>query len=527
MTDSRLPPNRESAEDMRDRLRRAVEAAEIGTFYCPLPLGKLYWNARCKTHFWLSPDTPDAEIDIETFYQAIHPQDRERTRAAVEASIAEGTPYDVDYRTVSPDGDIRWLRAKGCTCFEGGRAVRFDGITIDISTQKRLEADRNALIDSERLLRRAAQSANDAKDSFLAAVSHELRAPLTAILAWVDLLANAADDAGFVQNGMAVIRRNVLTQTRLVDDLLDTSRISSGNFTVERTPVDVTDCLNAALQDVRPIAERKGIFVADVVAEEVHITGDAPRLRQVFANLLHNAMKHTPRGGKILPSLVVADDTVRISIADTGLGIPADRLDEIFEPFVQVENAGRRDHGGLGLGLAIARSIVVMHGGHITAQSGGPGKGSTFTIVLPTVGRRSTAALSVQGQMLGETALKGKTALLVEDNDDTLEALAITFQLEGMTVQPAKSAQEARRVISRDPPDIIVSDLTMPGESGYEFLRGLRERGIAIPAIALSGNLRLDDQTKARDAGFNDYLGKPVDPARLLEAVARLLCERR
>ncbi|KXU94751.1 hybrid sensor histidine kinase/response regulator [Caballeronia megalochromosomata] len=523
MTDYQLRPNLESAEDTRERLRRAAEAAEIGTFYCPLPLGRLYWNKRCKTHFWLSPDTPDAEIDIDTFYRAIHPADRDKTRNAIEAAIMRNEPYDVEYRTVSPTGEIRWLRAKGSTFLDAsGRAIRFDGITIDISPRKQLETDRQALIESERVLRLAAQSANEAKDAFIAAVSHELRAPLTAILAWVDLLAQASDDPGFVKNGISVIRRNVLTQTRLVNDLLDTSQAKTGKFAVERTLISVVDCLNAALQDIRPIADYKGIFVADPVAEETLVFGDGPRLRQVFWNLLNNAMKHTAPGGRILPSLISAGNNVRISIADTGAGIPPDRLEAIFEPFVQVENSITRSHVGLGLGLAIARSIVVMHGGDISAQSSGPGQGATFTVVLPTVGQPVSATPS-QGEVLSISSIKGKTALLIEDDADTLEALALTLQLESVRVQTATSAEEARKTIKRDPPDVIVSDLTLPADTGFDLLRALRQEGIHIPAVALSGHVKQEDQQKAKDAGFDDHVGKPVDPARLIEVIATLL----
>ena len=526
MTDYRLRPNLESAEATRDRLGRAAEAAEIGTFYCPLPLGRMYWNARCKQHFWMRADTPDEEIDVATFYRLVHPQDRARTRAAVEASIKHGTPYDVEYRTVSRDGDLRWLRAKGSTSFDvDGRPSRFDGITIDISAQKRLEEERNALIDSERVLRLAAQSANASKDAFLAAVSHELRAPLTAILAWVDLLAQASDDPDFVRNGISVVRRNVLTQTRLVDDLLDTSRMDTGKFRVEKAPIAVADCLNAALQDIRPVADKRGIFVADLVAEDVQVIGDGPRLRQVFGNLLNNALKHTDRGGKILPSLVVAGNMVRVSIADTGAGLPADRLDEIFEPFVQVENPVTRDSAGLGLGLSIARSIVVMHGGDITAQSGGLGCGATFTVVLPTIGQPSSSSRSSQGESFSGMTVKGKAILLVEDDADTLEALALTLQLESARVISASSADEARKIILRDPPDIIVSDLTMPRENGYQFISALRRDGIRIPAVALTGHVKKEDEQKARDAGFDDYLGKPVDPAKLLKVVIDLLAK--
>ncbi|MEM5440060.1 ATP-binding response regulator [Paraburkholderia diazotrophica] len=525
MTDYRLRPQLETVEQTRDRLRRAAEAAEIGTFYCPLPLQRLYWNARCKAHFWLDPDTPDEEIDLDTFYRAIHPDDRARVRAAVENSIAGGEPYDVEYRTVSPEGEVRWLRAKGNTSFDdNGRAARFDGITIDISEQKRLEAERDALIGSERALRRAAQSANEAKDAFIAAVSHELRAPLTAILAWVDLLAQGADDPGFVRNGISVIRRNVVTQTRLVDDLMDASRINKGKFTVERTPIAVNDCFSAALQEVRPIADEKGVFVADLVADEVHVLGDGPRLRQVFSNVLNNALKHTERGGKILPSLVVTGNTVRICIADTGAGIPAERLDEIFEPFVQIESANSRERAGLGLGLAIARSIVGMHEGEIAAQSSGPGQGSTFTVMLPTVDHRSPVA-PAHPQADAASIIHGRSVLLIEDDADTLEALALTLRLENMHVQTARSAHEGREALKRHLPDVIVSDLTMPGEHGCDFMKAVREQGINVPAVALTGYVRREDEQMARDAGFDDYLGKPVDPSELINVIGKLICQ--
>ncbi|MEX3765232.1 hybrid sensor histidine kinase/response regulator [Paraburkholderia phenoliruptrix] len=524
MTDYRLRPHLESAEQTLDRLRRAVEAADIGTFFCPLPLGRLYWNARCKTHFWLAADTPDAEVDIDTFYRAIHPEDRERTRAAVNASISTSMPYDVEFRTVSPGGEIHWLRAKGGATFDAeGHAIRFDGITIDISRQKQLEAERDELTRREREQRLAAQAANEAKDAFIATVSHELRAPLTAVLAWTDLLGQASDDTDFINNGISVIRRNVVTQARLVDDLMDTSRIGSGKFAVNRAPLTVTECLNAVLQDIRPMADEKGVFVADLVAEPVRILGDGPRLRQVFGNLLNNALKHTESGGKILPSVVVDRNAVRISIADTGSGIPPDRLEQIFQPFVQLENSANRNGSGLGLGLAIARSIVVMHGGDITAQSSGPGQGAIFTVVLPTTAGSSAAEPIAQQPARGGSALAGRTVLLVEDHADTLEALSIVLQFENVKVRAARSADEARSVINANPPDVIISDLSMPGESGYDLIRGLRADGISTPAIALTGHIRAEDERAAREAGFNEYVGKPVDRTRLLEAIVQLL----
>lgn len=524
MTNHRAAPNQETTEESLERLRRAADAAEIGTFFCPLPIGMLYWNARCKIHFWLDPRTPDEEVDIDTFYRIIHPDDREKTRAAVELSVSSDTPYDVEYRTVSPHGEVRWLRAKGGASFDrNGRAVSLDGITIDISEQKRLEAERDELARSERTQRLAAQAANDAKEVFIAAVSHELRAPLTAILAWVGLLDQASDDADFVKNGISVIRRNVMAQTRLVEDLMDINRMNKGKFTVNRVPITVTECLNAALQDIRPIAEDRGIFVADLVVEPVEVVGDGPRLQQVFGNLLSNALKHTPRGGRILPSVVVDGNIVRISIADTGAGIPAARLEQIFQPFVQLENPLNGEDSGLGLGLAIARNIAALHGGDITVQSNGPGEGSIFTVVLPIAGPWPASLVEKHELSEGHT-LKGMAALLVEDDADTLEALSMILRFAGVMVISASSAHEARELMKLARPDVIVSDLSMPGESGGDFLRSLRQAGDGTPAIALSGHVAKDDERKAREAGFDDYLSKPVDPETLLQAVARITC---
>ncbi|CAD6559319.1 Autoinducer 2 sensor kinase/phosphatase LuxQ [Paraburkholderia sabiae] len=339
----------------------------------------------------------------------------------------------------------------------------------------------------------------------------------------MELLDRASDDGAFVRNGISVIRRSVITQRRLVDDLVDVTRIKRGKFTVTRSLIAVTDCFNAALQEIRPIAGEKGVFVADLVAEPVYVQGDGPRLQQVFGNLLNNALKHTEQGGKILPSLVETGNTVSIRIADTGAGIPPERLTEIFEPFVQVESTVNRERAGLGLGLAIARSIVLMHGGEITAQSAGPGQGASFTVVLPTVRSHPSDASAESPHADLESAIKGRTVLLVEDDEDTLQALALTLQFEDIQVLTATSAEEAHPLIERTLPDAIVSDLTMSGASGCELLQSIRARGITAPAIALSGHVRAEDEQMARAAGFDDYLAKPVDPAKLIDALARLI----
>ncbi|WCM23602.1 PAS domain-containing sensor histidine kinase [Paraburkholderia bryophila] len=376
-------PLAESLQDAHERLALAIDAADVGTFYCPMPMREIVWNVRCKEHFWLPPD---AEVDFAPFYSLLHPEDRERTRRAVEAAVHAGVPYDIEYRTVSRHGEIRWIRAIGSTRYDAsGKPIRLDGITIDISAQKILEADRNRLLELERSQRHKAQEANNLKDTFIATVSHELRAPLTAILAWVELLDRRADETDFVKSSVAVIRRNVASQTQLVNDLLDITRISTEKLSVAKRPILVSECLLAELRAVIPLADRKGINVEDAISSELLVLGDADRLRQVFANLLNNALKYTPAGGRISATTRAVDDKVVVTLADTGEGIPHNLLETVFESFSQVDGSTTRKHGGLGLGLSIARSIMEMHGGTLTATSEGLGKGSMFILTLPSV----------------------------------------------------------------------------------------------------------------------------------------------
>lgn len=517
----------ESVEDTRDRLTLAIEAADIGTFYCPMPLQEIIWNAKCKEHFWLPPD---AHVDFDLFYALLHPDDRERTRAAIDAAVFAGAGYDIEYRTISPKGDVRWIRAKGSTRYDANEnPMRFDGITIDISAQKQLEADRHRLLESERLQRQQAQQANDMKDTFIATVSHELRAPLTAIQAWVDLLNRRANESEFVKSGVEVIRRNVEAQTRLVDDLLDLSRVTAGKLAITRTLVRLSESVDAELSELRPLAHRKGVLVEADLASDTVMMADPIRLRQIFANLLSNALKYTPSGGKITARMRARDDSVEISIGDTGEGIPPSLLNTIFEPFAQVDGSTTRKHGGLGLGLPIARSLVGMHEGSLTASSDGPGKGSTFTVTLP---RSVTHVLdehegaSNQAEEHASADVAGLTVLLVDDDKDTLDAFALVFAEAQVVVHAALSPARAREILAQHTVDAIFSDISMPGEDGYQFVSSLRARAIETPAIAITAFVREEDRRRARTAGFNDHLGKPVEPAKLVATLAQVALGR-
>jgi signal transduction histidine kinase len=500
----------------------AIDAAEIGTFSCPFPLHEIVWNDKCKEHFWLRHD---AEVDFDLFYARLHPDDRERTRREILAAVFANVPYDVEYRTLSPTGDMRWIRAKGRTTFDAsGKPTRFDGITIDISAQKQLQAQRDRLLERERLQKEMAQNASDTKDTFIASVSHELRAPLTAVLAWVDLLERRGSDEEFVKHGVSVIRRNIAAQTRLVDDLLDVSRITAGKLAVRKAPINLADAIHAELDTLRPLAEKKTVTITDHLRVGSLVPGDATRLRQVFANLLSNALKYTPGGGNITVKLREVDGYADVSLTDTGEGIPKNLLNTIFEPFAQVDSSTTRKHGGLGLGLAIARSIVAMHNGSVTAFSDGVGRGATFTVRLPLqTGRLATAAAPASSHDGSEARppVAGMSVLVVDDDEDTRDAFAMLFEHEQVVAYRANSAAEARQILSERAVDVIFSDISMPGEDGHQFMVGLRASGNRTPAIAVTAFVRDEDGERARAAGFDEHVGKPVAPQRLVELLAK------
>ncbi|NYH24196.1 ATP-binding response regulator [Paraburkholderia bryophila] len=511
----------ESATELNERLALAIEAAEIGTFYVPVPMKQIYWNAKCAEHFWVHPD---AEVDFELFYSRLHPDDRERTRAAVEAAVFDGTGYDIEYRALSPAGEIRWIRAKGRPRYDdAGQPVRFDGITIDISAQKRLERERNRLLEHEQLLRRDAELANALKDTFIATVSHELRTPLTAIQMWTELLERRVGEPAFVSHCIAVIRRNIASQTRLVDDLLDTGRIAAGKLEIHREDVLPAHVLEVELQAIEPLAAHRNINIVRRLGATAFVSGDRQRLRQVFGNILSNALRYTAPSGTVTVSVWEENNEVKVCVADTGEGIPAPFLDRIFTAFEQVDGSTTRRHGGLGLGLAIARKLVVMHGGTIIAESDGPGLGSRFTVTLPTI----VSAMPPDDASVGTDSVSvssgNLSVLLVDDDVDSLEALSLILRHENLTVYAAASAQDAREILARHTVDAIFSDISMPDEDGYQFVASLRNNGIKTPAFALTAFAREEDRLRAHAAGFDGHIGKPVESSKLVTLLASVV----
>jgi PAS domain S-box-containing protein len=386
--------------------------------------------------------------------------------------------------------------------------------------------------EHEHQLRADAEIASRAKDEFLAMVSHELRTPLNAILGWTVML-RSPDSEKNLDRGLAVIERNARAQAKLIEDVLDVSRIISGKLALNLGPTSVADAISASIETVTPAAQAKGITIdTDVPVDTPAIVADAQRVRQVVWNLLSNAVKFTPKGGRVAVSVRVDGDDVVIEVKDTGEGIRTDALGYVFEPFHQADASTTRRHGGLGLGLAIVKQLVTAHGGTVTARSPGPGGGATFQVrlparwVAPAIGRPRSLDGDQKPRNDGLPRIDGLRVLVVDDEEDALTLVSQVLASHGAEVHPVASAREALEVVGTLLPDVIVSDIGLPEEDGYSLIRKIRslptDRGGKTPAIALTAYAREEDRHRAFAAGYQIHVAKPVEPAELATVVANL-----
>jgi signal transduction histidine kinase len=387
-------------------------------------------------------------------------------------------------------------------------------------------------IAAENTLLNQAQEANRLKDQFLATLSHELRTPLQAILTWSRVLRQAPNDRNTQARGLEVIERSARSQTRLIEDLLDVSRIISVKLVLEMAPLTVRQVVDAAVEDARPAALEKEIAISVDHADEAAVQGDATRLRQVMGNLFSNAIKFTSKGGRVDVSVAIDGGAAMIAMTDTGRGIDPAFLPQLFERFRQADSSTTRHHGGLGIGLSVVRSLVELHGGSVSAESEGEGKGATFRLRLPL----ANASVEIEAVLepappppRARATLSGVRVLLVEDDVDTRECLALALEEQGALVTAAGSVSEAMSYLDGELPDALISDLGMPGEDGFSFIRRVRERtnGPRIPALALSAYVRPEERTRALLAGFDLHIGKPVEPTDLAAAVRSLVSRGR
>ncbi|MEO8136841.1 MAG: ATP-binding protein, partial [Betaproteobacteria bacterium] len=408
-------------------------------------------------------------------------------------------------------------------------AVAIDNARLYEAAQHAAE-ERKMLLESERSARSAAERLSEMKDLFLANLSHELRTPLSAIVGWSHVLRRGTRSEEDLQKGLSTIERNARIQTQLINDLLDMSRITSGKVRLDIQPVVPVTFVEAAIETVRPAADAKAIRLNSLLDPAAGpLSGDPNRLQQVMWNLLSNAIKFTPRGGKVEVLLSSVNSHVEICVGDTGIGIQPEFIDHVFERFRQADASTTRTHGGLGLGLSIVKHLVELHGGTVRVDSAGKGKGSTFTVQLPVavIRAKSFTEDRTHPRMekpapaeFADLDLAGIKVLVVDDEGDVRELVCRVLDDCGAKVVASSSAGEALRMLDRDRPDVLISDVGMPDMDGYEFLRQVRARGHRLPAIALTAFARSEDRTRALRAGFLVHVAKPVEQAELIATVA-------
>lgn len=403
------------------------------------------------------------------------------------------------------------------------------GAFLDITERKQTEAERDQLLERERIAREQAEAANQIKDEFLAVLSHELRTPLNPILGWTRLLLTGNLDEQKTTVALQTIERNAKLQTQLIEDLLDISRILQGKLALNDAPVDLIVTIEAAKETIRLAAEAKSIQIqSNLQLAPQQVMGDPNRLQQVVWNLLANAVKFTPNGGQIAVTLEYVGAEAQIQVTDTGKGISPDFLPYVFDTFRQADGTTTRKFGGLGLGLAIVRRIVELHGGRVQAESLGEGMGATFTVSLPLM--INALPMKVENRQLSVSSnLQGLHILLVDDEADTRALVAFMLEQQGSEVTAVSSAAEALRQLQQTIPDLILSDIGMPNVDGYGFIQQVRslqpEQGGNIPAIALTAYAGEFDQKQALSAGFQLHLAKPMDLDALIRAITQLVCQ--
>jgi PAS domain S-box-containing protein len=533
-----------SAQRLREseeRLRLAVAIAQMGTFEIDLRTDAVAVNdAGRDIYGWAADDEPLTFVKVQSHF---HPDDRDEVLRRVGDALRPDGPgeFEVEQRIVRTDGTTRWIRVRGRAVFEtvagARRSVRCLGTYLDITDQKEADRRREELLAGERAARIESERALRMKDEFLATLSHELRTPLNAILGWSQILAGGSRDADDLAEGLRTIERNALAQTQIIEDLLDMSRIISGKVRLDVQRVDLAAVVREAVATAKPSAEAKAIRLQAVLDPHAGpVSGDPARLQQVMWNLLTNAVKFTPKGGRVQVLLERVNSHLELSVSDTGEGIAPDFLPHVFDRFRQADASTTRRHGGLGLGLSIVKQLVELHGGSVRVKSAGIGQGTTFTVSLPltviqpepdpAVERRHPRSASTTVPPDACIEIVGVKVLVVDDEADARSLVRRLLEDCQAQVITAGSAAEALNLVRTERPDVLICDIGMPGEDGYALIKRVRALGPAhggqVPAAALTAYARGEDRVKAILAGFQMHLAKPVEPAELIATVASL-----
>jgi PAS domain S-box-containing protein len=490
-----------------ERLRLALDAGRCGVWDWNIPENRVTWSERIYEFHGLVPGTFGGRV--EDFSRLIHPEDAPGISEAIRRAVEEGDPYSEEFRIVRPSGEVRWISTHGRVLREGDRPVRMLGATIDVTERRAAEE--------------ALREADRRKDEFLAMLAHELRNPLAPIRNAVEVMKLIGPADPELEMTRNMIERQVTHLARLVDDLLDVSRITRGKVLLRTQRLDLTALSRSVIEDHQSLLEEAGLKVAvELPRIPLWLEGDPTRLAQVVGNLLHNAVKFTDSGGGVTISLGLepATTTAVLSVRDTGIGMEPGLLGRLFEPFSQADRSLDRTRGGLGLGLALVKGLVELHGGTVRANSAGVGKGSEFVIRLPLAEKPRRNERSV-------SALAGKRSvrvLIIEDSRDVAESLRLLLTLSGHQVEVAFTGQGGIELARPFRPDVVLCDIGLPGMDGYAVARAMR----ADPELckttlfALSGYGQEEDQLRAHQAGFDRHLTKPADPALLLGLLVSL-----
>jgi len=517
-----------SVADFEELFHLVIENVKDYAIFVLDPSGRaLTWNAGVKR--LLGYD--EHEFVRLAFEQLFRPAEQDAAQAEMQKAASVGRSDDERWH-LRKDGTELWVTGVLTALRDSTGNLRgYAKIMRDTTAQRRAVLEREELLRGELTARTQAERANRMKDEFLASVSHELRTPLNAILGWARILAHEQLEQSLTKRALEAIERNAILQARLVEGLLDVSRIVSGKLHLNVQLVSVPKLLKAAIDSVHHAADAKGVTIASTVTGALEPTmADADRLQQVMLNLLSNAIKFTPQGGRIDVTLAARGDDLELTVRDTGQGITAEALPHIFDRFQQ-STQSRSPAAGLGLGLTITRHIVEAHRGSIEAHSEGEGKGATFVMRLP---RAAVSSQEVRSPVRSESApidcppgIAGRRVLIVEDQPDSRELAAFVLGHCGMNVISADSAVDAFRLLDTYDVDVIVSDIGLAGNvDGFEFIRQVRQRPEPfgrIPAVVVSAHADGDDRTRALAAGYELHVSKPLDPAELIQSVAALL----
>lgn len=507
----------DTIEEHQQRLLLALEAGKMGTWDWDMASGKVHWSANLEKLHGLPPGGFSGTV--EAFLQDVHPEDRERIRSQIGKSVG-GQEHHTQYRLLLKDGTIRWVEGRGQLILDRtGKPVSMLGICVDVTEHRLAQQERERLLERERAARSEAERANRSKDNFLAVLSHELRTPLTPVLLTTSLLESDPTLPPSFRGDVEMIRRNVEMEARLIDDLLDITRITRGKLQLQFQSADLHEIITRAIDiSCRGASVNMKIHLD---APRHRVRADPGRIQQVLWNLLNNARKFTPAGGTITVRSSNPDEkTIRVEVIDSGSGISPDAIGKLFLAFEQGDSAEAKRAGGLGLGLAISKALVVAHGGSLSASSEGVGKGATFRVEFATIAPPTAKPANGNGGATPPT--QRIRILLVEDNIVTLQALRRLLLAREHHVVEATSIASAKEAAAREPVDLVISDLGLPDGMGHEMMRDLGQR-YGVRGIAISGYGMPEDIDQSRRAGFIEHLVKPVDAAALDAAISRAL----